>query len=209
MLEEYKVLRAEILDRTKAQQTMVQIHITALAALLSLALTEAVGPWVVLVIPIEASVLGYWYWDQAWAIIDIASHIRVRIEGPVNSLMGGTALSWETGNQDFQRNAPERRQQFKTFSSLLTLTFQWPTVFALALSAVVMIANLLELLPKIAFFEDTFHTPPPFSWPQLIGAAMIWGFGLWLYLRYRAVAKLPDPAASPPPRPAAGSAEAV
>ena len=122
MLEEYKALRAEILDRSRSQQTLLQIHTTALATLLGLALTKAAGPWVVLIIPIEASVFGYWYWDHGWAIFDIARHVR-RIEAAVNKLTGSTSLSWETRNQSFQREEPTRfHQRYETFTNLLSLT---------------------------------------------------------------------------------------
>src|SRR5689334_6101248 len=76
MLAEYNALRAEIQSRSNTQNTLLQLHLTALTLILGGALSEKLGPWIIFLIPLEATIFGLWWLDHSLVIMEIGTYIR-------------------------------------------------------------------------------------------------------------------------------------
>lgn len=145
-LAEYTALRAEIQYRSEYQHRILQIHIAlfsviipALVAAVSTAATQVpslsvlkeLTPWIVLIIPIEASLFGLWYVDHGITIGRLGEFIRTKIETRMEKLLGSPDyLNWETYNKTGTDVYAAPR-----FGMLLFVTFSAPAFLALLVTS--------------------------------------------------------------------------
>lgn len=84
MLAEYNALTSENRDRMKIQHNLLQIHITVLTAIIGVAFSQS-STMLFLLIPIESSIFGIWYFDIAITMLEIGKYIRDKIETKIQT----------------------------------------------------------------------------------------------------------------------------
>ncbi len=182
-MAEYNALRSEIQYRSEFQSRLLEIHIAALTAILGAAVSKALSLWVILLIPIESSIIGLWYLDHALMIQEIGSYIRTSIQRRAAELLNEPhILWWETAYRVGVATAPTKR--VITFRRLLFFTFGGPPLIALAVAT----AFLILSVPQIS---DAFQIPTVLGLgPQWWLVFMSWIIGIsffflyWLHVRY-------------------------
>lgn len=131
VLTEYKALRTEIQNRSSAQSFILQVHITALTFILGAAATTRFFPWLIFLIPIEASIFGLWYMDHAITIAQLGEYIQTCVEPNVNGLVHAKGLlSWESGFYGEKVSLAPKTKPI-SFETLVFLTFGGPSALAL------------------------------------------------------------------------------
>lgn len=150
-MAEYNALRSEIQYRSGFQNRLLEIHITALTAILGAAVSKAVSPWIILLIPVESSIFGLWYLDHALMIQEIGAYIRTTIERRIAELLNEPyILCWEIAQRVSVTTAPTER--IVTFWRLLFLTFGGPSLIAL-------IVTLIFLIYSVPQISNVFQIP--------------------------------------------------
>jgi hypothetical protein len=175
LLEEYKALRAEVLQRSAAQNHLAEFHVTILTAIVGAAiLHQDLTPWLLLLIPVESALFGSWYIDHALFVARLGSHIHGTIEKAANRLCGEIVLSWEAElRKDAARSSGWRNS---LLAQLGFLPFVLPCVLALGLS--------LWLLCDPATGREL-GVPAPFYQPPLVWVARLgWLTGLGYFAMY-------------------------
>jgi hypothetical protein len=95
-LAEFQALRGEITQRIQLQQVLLGLTITALGALLSVALaSKSSRASLLLAAPFVTSALGFAYSDHARRINLLGEYIRDRLWPDVRSLTDDGLSSWE------------------------------------------------------------------------------------------------------------------
>jgi hypothetical protein len=95
-LAEFDALRTELVERIQIQQVLLGLTITALGALLSVALsTKSSHTRLLLVAPFITSALGFAHSDQSRRINLLGAYIRHELWTEVEKLSGGPIPSWE------------------------------------------------------------------------------------------------------------------
>ncbi|HEX2349615.1 MAG TPA: hypothetical protein VHI51_14380 [Ktedonobacterales bacterium] len=150
ILAEYKALRTEIQNRSNAQTFILQVHITALTFTLGAAATTHYFPWLIFLIPIEASIFGLWYVDHASTIARLGEYIQTCIEPNVNKFAQTTGLlSWESGFYGRKVSASREKEPI-SFESLVFLTFGGPSMLALLAGALNIAFSLPLTRPALS-----------------------------------------------------------
>lgn len=85
-LTEFEALRREISDRSAAQTTILNLNLTALAALATLVLANKLDPVTLLVIPLLSACLGMLYFDHATNIDQLGRYIQNNLARTVRRL---------------------------------------------------------------------------------------------------------------------------
>lgn len=99
MLAEYNALNSEYRDRMNIQYNLLQIHITVLIAIMGVAFSQS-STTAFLLIPIESSIFGMWYFDIAITMLEIGTYIRNNIETKIQTdfndrcIMVGRLFQW-------------------------------------------------------------------------------------------------------------------
>ena len=89
ILAEYAALKSEIQYRTEFQNNLVRMHFTFLGAILVAGLSNILTiKTSLLLIPIESSSFGLWYFDCGLRILEIGAYIRKCIETHVHKILG-------------------------------------------------------------------------------------------------------------------------
>lgn len=100
MLAEYNALISEYRDRMKIQHNLLQIHITVLTAIMGVAFsqlsTTTFPTKFLLLIPIESSIFGIWYFDIAITMLEIGAYIRYKIKTKIQTDFNDKCImGWE------------------------------------------------------------------------------------------------------------------
>ena len=136
ILAEYAALKSEIQYRTGFQNHLVRMHFiflgTILAADLSNILTIKKS---LLLVPIESSLFGLWYFDCGFRILEIGVYIRKCIETHVYKILGKNEISpkimiWKSEFGKGFNNDPFAIEVCSLI--LILLTFGGPTVLCIA-----------------------------------------------------------------------------
>lgn len=83
-LAEYNALISEYRDRMKIQNNLLQIHVTVLTAIMGVAVSQQASMFLLL-IPIESSIFGIWYFDVAITMLEIGVYIRYKIKKKIQT----------------------------------------------------------------------------------------------------------------------------
>ncbi len=95
-LQEYSAMRTEIYNRSNAQDTLINLNVTALGLVTGLVLTGRGGVQLLLLIPLISASMGLPYFDHSGAIERIAAYLDCVLRPTVFSLAGDNySLSWE------------------------------------------------------------------------------------------------------------------
>lgn len=96
ILAEYNALKSEIKYRSQFQNNLLQIHVTVLIAIVGIAFSKIVNYWIIfLLIPIESSIFGIWYFDHTITILEISTYLRTKLE-PNVQVLSKYGMAWET-----------------------------------------------------------------------------------------------------------------
>jgi hypothetical protein len=97
LLTEYQALRAEILHLQDGQRTPLNFHLTALAAVTALALTEQASVLVLLIVPSLCTAFGLSYLSYGRGVRRLSTYIQTILHPIAVRLTGSAdALSWES-----------------------------------------------------------------------------------------------------------------
>jgi hypothetical protein len=95
-LAEFQALRGEVVQRIQLQQVLLGLTITALGALLSVALASTSSrASLLLATPFVTSALGFAYSDHSRRINMLGAYIKDHLWPDIRSLTGGGLSSWE------------------------------------------------------------------------------------------------------------------
>jgi hypothetical protein len=136
ILTEYAALKSEIRYRTGFQNHLVQLHFIFLGAILAAGLSNILTiKTSLLLIPIESSLFGLWYFDCGLRILEIGAYIRKCIEAHVHKILGKNEtkpkiMIWES---EFRKSFNNDSFAIEVGSlMLILLTFGGPTLFCIA-----------------------------------------------------------------------------
>jgi hypothetical protein len=136
LLAEYAALKSEIQYRTGFQNRLVQLHFTFLVATLAACLFNILTiRTILLLIPIESSLFGLWYFDCGLRILEIGAYIRKCIETHFHKILGknepkSKLMIWES---EFKKDFNNDPFVTKACSLILIfLTFGGPTLVCIA-----------------------------------------------------------------------------
>lgn len=168
MLAEYTELKAEIRSRSKAQNNILQIHITALTAIIGFVAYQAINgntqssiPFSILflLISLESSIFGIWYFDHAITIFEIGLYIQNKIEKRIETEFDHSGImKWESGynNNEFVygsliRNCISQVIVFITFVGpilisffLLTFYYIWVQEISITFESLVIMVFIIS-----------------------------------------------------------------
>jgi hypothetical protein len=166
LMQQFQALRAEILERSKAQLALISLNITALGVVGGTFLSNVVDPRVLFVVPILSPILGLIYLDHALAIGNMGRFIENTLIPRIASLLR-------------QPDLPDYEQYVRQLESRHDerIVLLW-----------VPIAALFAILPGVALVLPLFLTKSPFCdpvvWPFLIAGVMLLAIFLWFSLLY-------------------------
>jgi hypothetical protein len=136
ILAEYAALKSEIQYRTRFQNHLVQMHFILLVAIIAAGLFNILTiKTSLLLIPIESSLVGLWYFDCGLRILEIGAHIRKCIEMHVHKILEKNETRskitiWES---EFRKGFNNDPFAIKVCSLILILlTFGGPTLLCIA-----------------------------------------------------------------------------
>lgn len=135
LLSEFRALRSEIENRGRAQQALVALNITGLAAILGIAISspEWWKPYFLLVVPFFSSSLGLYYLNHDFSIADIGHYIIKIIRPELRKLTGNKELmKWELWTRELSRWDKVPREL--AFGIAVTALFITPSILALAIT---------------------------------------------------------------------------
>lgn len=178
LLAEYVALRAEIQYRSGFQTLFVQSHITGLTAIFGAAIVTSLGPWLILLVPLESSIFGLWYLEHSLTITKIGKHIQTHIEQKINNdlLESPGLLGWE---ENYRLDKIFQPPWWAPFRPLRYTTFVGPAVVALLLGGLLLVASF-PVLNSFLQLNNRFEVDQPFSASERWIAAAIWGVDLVL-----------------------------
>jgi hypothetical protein len=123
LMQEFNSLRAEILARSNAQHTLLNLNVTILGTLIGFAIAgrEGGAPLLLLLVPLVSNSIGFLYLDHHTAIQRAGVYIDERIRPVLQELASSKkAMSWETFfNEHFWR----RRTSKVVFWAPLSILF--------------------------------------------------------------------------------------
>lgn len=183
LLAEYNTLRSEIQYRSGFQNRFIEIQVTALTVILGASITESLGPWALLLIPIESAIFGLWYMDHALVIGDIGAYIG-KIEERISTMLNvPNLLTWESGSRSTVDTRQRRRE---VFFNLQLLTFGAPASVCLIITLILLVLSFLQVAFQVA---TGLQLPMNPTGLELLLAAVGWFAGLWLTVKFIARAK--------------------
>jgi hypothetical protein len=110
LLEEFKVLRAEIAQRSTAQSALITLNVTAIGVVIGAALSRLPEPdgRILFVIPILSPILGFLFLDHGLAIRNIGQFIQFRIKPMINGIVGLRLPDYEAFVEQLELRRIER-----------------------------------------------------------------------------------------------------
>ena len=204
MLTEYQAIRTEIQNRSDFQHRIVQLHLAAIAAVLTAALIQGV-PAAVAVIPLTSAVLGLWWLDHALVINEAGGYLK-ECERRINLLLNLDAfrrsqpspstsgLRWpiafmEWENRYRQGVIYDVTRQRKVFRGLITATFLLPAWVAVGWNVLIIAFAFIPRLQEA--MSGVLHIPK-FSGGLLLGVSITLALGTLLLIRTHLAARRHD-----------------
>ena len=182
ILAEYNALRSEIQSRSDYQNRILQLHITALTVLLGTALSQPLGHLIILLVPLESTIFGLWWYDNAAAIGDIARYIRVSIEGKIGEVLKDpNVMGWERRPLVTHKPLFSRKRTLIT-TSLVWLTFVAPAIVTLTTTFLLLLTSLNS--KPLQQISNIFGINPIYSGSEWWIALIMWLSGLILLTSY-------------------------
>ena len=112
LMQEFNILRAEILARTNGQHTLLNLNVTILGTLVGFAIAghERGASLLLLLVPLVSNSIGFLYLDHHIAIQRAGVYIDQRIRPVLQELvLSKRAMSWETFfNEHFWRRGTSK-----------------------------------------------------------------------------------------------------
>lgn len=142
ILAEYNSRATEIQNRSAAENTFLQLHITALTAILGGIITMPHNShWIVFLIPIESSLFGLWWMGNSSPIWHNGRYVRKFIEPKVNKLLKfNQAMYWET--YIFENRGIAKKSETPVHN-LVFITFTLPSIISVAVSTLLIFISIL------------------------------------------------------------------
>jgi hypothetical protein len=138
-LAEFSALRTEIKDRSSAAWALVNLNVTATAAILGFVLSDNADPRLLLVLPLVAPAFGLLFLDHAYNINNLGSYIGKRLRPLIVEVAGtGGLLGYEDAIDQYEQH---RLLRFVPLGLPLTLMFS-----VLPLAALVFVIPSLDAL---------------------------------------------------------------
>jgi hypothetical protein len=120
-LAEFSDLRTEIQNRSGAAWTLVNLNVTATAAILGFVLSDKADPRLLLALPIVSSALGMLFIDHAYNINNLGSYINKKIRPVVREASGNDRLlGYEEAMDTYEQ---KKLLRFIPFGMPLTVLF--------------------------------------------------------------------------------------
>lgn len=157
VLAEYNALISEYRDRMKIQNNILQIHVTVLTAIIGVALTQKLTT-VFLLIPIESSIFGIWYFDVAITMLEIGAYIRYKIKNKIQTDFNDKCvMGWEAYFNGEKENNSKETKVFNLLSQhtirhIISLGIVIVSFFGPAVMSILY-------LQKSKIFEDDIYGP--------------------------------------------------
>ena len=130
-LAEYTALHAEITNRISGQDTMLNLYMTATAAIFGFALSGHANSLILLVLPLLSAAVRLLYHNHNLYIRLISSYLNNQLRPLVTDRVGEPRLlGWHQRSAEYQRG-PQRSRL--THSAGLALLFPVPAAVALVL----------------------------------------------------------------------------
>lgn len=129
-LAEFNALRKEIGDRSNTQNTLVNLELTAVAAVVSLVATHRAGDSLLLLMTVISSALGLLFADHARTIRSLGMYINNDLRKLLRAATGENVLAWEERSGEYRKG----EKTTVTYRVPLMLIFMGPPVAALALT---------------------------------------------------------------------------
>jgi hypothetical protein len=150
LLNEYGSLKSEIQYRNQFQNSFISFHITAISLIVGAFFSANLNNIMLLLIPFESLVLGYWYHYQDIKITYIGNYIRDVIEPKARQLVNDHDLMlWEKRiGEERAKNTYKWEGHYKR---IVAVTFLLPTVVVLPFvvtSLALIAANWIEFICK-------------------------------------------------------------
>jgi hypothetical protein len=136
ILAEYAALKSEIQYRTGFQNHLVQMHFILIGAILAANLSNILTiKTSLLLIPIESSLFGLWYFDCGLRILEIGVYIKNHIETHVHKILGKNEtkpkiMIWESEFRKSFNNDPFAIEVRSL--TLIVLIFCGPTLLCIS-----------------------------------------------------------------------------
>jgi hypothetical protein len=132
-LAEYAALRAEVTNRISGQDRMLNLYITATAALFGLALSGHANSLILLILPLLSAATRLLYHNHNLYIRLVSAYINDQLKPLVTDhLDEPRLLGWQQRSAEYQRGPWQRRL---AHPAGLALLFPVPAAVALALVA--------------------------------------------------------------------------
>jgi hypothetical protein len=131
-LAEFNAMRQEIADRSTTQNTLINLNLTAVAALVTIVATQEVDQRLLLLLCSISCALGLLWADHGRTIYDLGTHIGDEIRPALERIAATPVLTWEEKSQGYRRG----RNIMLTYRLPLFLVYAGPPVAALLVTAV-------------------------------------------------------------------------
>jgi hypothetical protein len=109
-LAEYTALRAEVTSRISGQDTMLNLYITAAAAIFGFALSGHADPLILLVLPLLSAAVRLLYHNHNQYIKLVSAYLNDQLRPLVTGRLGEPGLlGWQERSAEYQRGPRWRR----------------------------------------------------------------------------------------------------
>jgi hypothetical protein len=130
-LAEFNALKREIGDRSSAQNTLVNLSLTAVAAVVGVVATHPARASLLLLLTVTSPALGRLYADHARTIVHLAEYIDSDLRTLLSEATGRDVLAWEERYREFR----QRDRVILTHRFPVLLIFVGPPIAALIITA--------------------------------------------------------------------------
>lgn len=105
VLAEFNALRGEIRDRASAAYMLLNLNITATAAVAGFVLSDKADPLLLLVLPLLSPALGMLFVDHSYNITNLGNYINIQLRPLAISVAGDSRLlGYEEFVDQYERN---------------------------------------------------------------------------------------------------------
>lgn len=169
---EFAQLRNEIVARSRAQQLLLNLNLTATAAVVTLAAVYDANRLVLLLIPFLSCALGFLYLDHAFGIRNLGQYIAGDLRSTAVRLSGcPEALAWEEWNTGHEKAYIVR----VVWACATFLVFGGSAVVSLILVALPVLDAWSQIWPPVIWlFSAVLAVAFVLVWIQTIWKAYTW-----------------------------------
>lgn len=130
-LAEFNAMRKEIADRSTTQNTLINLNLTAVAALVSIIATQEVDERLLLLLCPISCALGLLWVDHGRTIRDLGTYIDRELRTSLCEVAEHEVLAWEEKSGEYR----EGRDVTFTYRLPLFLVFAGPPLAAILITA--------------------------------------------------------------------------